>query len=96
MTPNFSTAVDPVFQHVLGLLERIGRDETPAPSDERLRIRGWLDQAEGRLGHGQDWQLAKYALVSWIDDVLIERLGRPKLVEGECPGSRGLQHAAAE
>ena len=72
MTPKFSTAVDPVFLHVLGLLERIGRDENPSPSEERLRIRGWLDQAEGRLGQGPDWQLAKYALVSWIDDVLIE------------------------
>jgi type VI secretion system protein ImpK len=72
MTPKFSTAVDPVFLHVLGLLERIGRDEHPSPTEERLRIRGWLDQAEGRLGHGPDWLLAKYALVAWIDDVLIE------------------------
>jgi type VI secretion system protein ImpK len=24
------------------------------------------------LGHASDWQLAKYALVSWIDDVLID------------------------
>ena len=72
MTPKFSKAVDPVFLHVLGLLERIGRDENPSPSEERLRIRGWLDQAEGQLGHGPDWHLAKYALVSWIDDVLID------------------------
>jgi type VI secretion system protein ImpK len=72
MTPRFSKAVDPVFLHVLGLLERIGRDEIPSPKEERLRIRGWLDQAEGQLGQGPDWQLAKYALVSWIDDVLID------------------------
>jgi type VI secretion system protein ImpK len=72
MTPKFSKAVDPVFMHVLGLLERIARDENPPVSDERVKIRGWLDQAEGQLGHGQDWQLAKYALVSWIDDVLID------------------------
>jgi type VI secretion system protein ImpK len=72
MTPNFSTAADPVFLHVLGLLERIRRGESPVPSEERLRIRGWLDQAEGRLGHAHDWLLAKYALVSWIDEVLID------------------------
>jgi len=72
MTPKFSKAVDPVFLHVLGLLERIGRDENPPVEEERARIRGWLGQAEGHLGHGQDWQLAKYALVSWIDDVLID------------------------
>ena len=72
MTPKFSKAVDPVFLHVLGLLERIGRDENPPVKEERLRIRGWLDQAEGHLGQGEDWQLAKYALVAWIDDLLIE------------------------
>jgi len=72
MTPKFATAVDPVYMHVLGMLDRIARGENPSPADERLRIRGWLDQAEGRLGHGQDWQLAKYALVSWIDEVLID------------------------
>lgn len=72
MTPEFSKAVDPVFVQVLGLLERIARDENPSPSEERVRIRGWIDQAGGQLGQGQDWQLAKYALVSWIDDVLID------------------------
>jgi len=54
------------------MLDRIARDANPSPADERLRIRGWLDQAEGRLGHAQDWQLAKYALVAWIDEVLID------------------------
>ena len=72
MTPKFAKAVDPVFMHVLGLLERIARDENLMVNEERVKIRGWLDQAEGQLGHGPDWQLAKYALVSWIDDVLID------------------------
>jgi type VI secretion system protein ImpK len=72
MTPKFAEAVDPVFLHVLGLLDRIGREENPPPREERLRIRGWLDQAQAILGESQDWQLAKYALVAWIDEVLIE------------------------
>jgi type VI secretion system protein ImpK len=72
MTPEFAEAVDPVFLDVLGLLDRIGRDEHPSPKEERLRIRGWLDQAEAKLGQAPDWQLAKYALVAWIDDVLID------------------------
>jgi type VI secretion system protein ImpK len=71
MTPKFSKAVDPIFTHVLGLLERIEAGENPSIKEERLRILGWLDQAEGQLGRGADWQLTKYALVSWIDDVLI-------------------------
>ncbi len=71
MTPKFSAAVDLVFQHVLDLLERIGNGENPSLQDERLKIRSRLDNAEAKLGRGQDWQLAKYALVAWIDEMLI-------------------------
>ena len=72
MTPKFSTAVDPVFQDALGLLERIAGGENPSPKEEAVRIRGWLDQAEAHLGRGQDWQLAKYALVAWGDETLLD------------------------
>lgn len=72
MTPKFSEAVDPIFMHVLSMLERIGRNETLSVKDERQRVRGWIDQAEGILGQSQDWQLAKYALVAWIDEMFIE------------------------
>jgi type VI secretion system protein ImpK len=72
MTPEFAAAVDRVFLHVLRLLERIGRGEHPAAEDERLRIRGWIDQAEAQLGEREDWKLAKYALAAWIDDMLID------------------------
>jgi type VI secretion system protein ImpK len=72
MRPEFSKAVDPVFSHVLGLLEQIERGESLAVEEERLRVCNRLEKAESMLGQGPDWQLAKYALVSWIDDVLIE------------------------
>jgi type VI secretion system protein ImpK len=72
MTPNFAAAIDPVFLHVLGLLERIGNNESPNPGEERTIINNWLRNAEAQLGQKQDWELAKYALVAWIDDVLIE------------------------
>jgi len=72
MIPKFSDAVDPIFLHVLRMLERIERGENPSAKDERQHLRGWIDQAEGILGQAQDWQLAKYALVAWIDEVLIE------------------------
>lgn len=72
MTPNFAAAVDPLFLHVLGLLERIGQNESPVPTEERAVINNWLRHAEAQLGQKQEWELAKYALVAWIDDVLIE------------------------
>ena len=52
MTPEFAQAVDRVFLSVLGTLEQIGRGEEPEPKEEKLRIRGWLDQAEAQLGLG--------------------------------------------
>jgi type VI secretion system protein ImpK len=72
MTPPYAKAVDPVFLYVLGLLERIENGQSPSPEKERLFIRGWIDQADGLLGQSPDWQLGKYALVTWIDEVLIE------------------------
>ena len=72
MTPKFAKAVDPVFMRVLGLLERIDRGADPSPAEEQLAIRGDLDTAERLLGQNQQWELAKYGLVSWIDEALIE------------------------
>ena len=72
MTPEFAKAVDPVFLYVLNLLERINQGEPVSAEDERSEILKGLDRADAQLGHRDDWQLAKYALVSWIDEVLIE------------------------
>jgi type VI secretion system protein ImpK len=72
MTPKFAQAIDPVMLHVLGLLDRISRDERPAPVDERLRIRGLIDQAEALLGASEQWRLGKYALAAWTDEMLVD------------------------
>src|SRR5262245_6734431 len=72
MTPKFSQAIDPVMLHVLGLLDRISRDERPSPADERLRIRGLIDQAEAVLGASEQWRLGKYALAAWVDEMLVD------------------------
>jgi len=72
MTPKFAQAIDRIYLHVLGLLERMERNEPIDASEQRAHIRSWLDRAEAMLGQTTDWQLAKYALVAWIDDVLIE------------------------
>jgi len=72
MTPNFALAVDPVFMYVLALLDRIGRAAKPVPQEERGRIRALIDEAGARLGSGTEWELAKYALISWIDEMLVD------------------------
>jgi type VI secretion system protein ImpK len=72
MTPRFAHAVDPVFSYVLDLLDRIHRHEHPSPQEQRLVIRGLLEQAEAILGTGADWELARYAIISWIDELLVD------------------------
>lgn len=72
MTPQFSRAVDPIFLLLLGLLDRIGRQDEVVIFDERLRIRKMIEEAEAILGLTPDWDLAKYALVCWVDEVLVE------------------------
>ena len=71
MSPTFSSAIDPVFEHVLNLLERIEKNEAKSPQDERQSIMNRLSNADAQLGNRQGWDLAKYALVAWIDEVLI-------------------------
>jgi type VI secretion system protein ImpK len=72
MTPKLAQAVDPIFLHVLNLLDRIADNQQPSAPDEQMRIRALLDQAEAIVGAGHEWDLAKYALVSWIDEVLVD------------------------
>ena len=72
MTPRFAHAVDPIFSYVLDLLDRIHRHEHPSPQEQRLVIRGLLEQAEAILGTGTDWELARYAIISWIDELLVD------------------------
>lgn len=74
MTPKFAQAVDPVFLYVLAMLDRISREDRLSPQEERLRIRTLIDQAEASLGAGGEWELAKYALVSWIDEMLVDAM----------------------
>ena len=73
MTPTFAKAVDPIFLHVLGLLDRISNGESPDPKEQKTIINNLLTEAQGQLSQKpDDWRLAKYALVSWVDEVLIE------------------------
>lgn len=72
MTPKFAQAVDPIYLQVLGLLERIQDGNVSAPQEERLKIRALIDQAEAMVGNQPEWELARYALVSWIDEVLVD------------------------
>lgn len=72
MTPDFARAIDPVFLHVLRLQDRLAKGETASPPDEQAKIRGLIDKAESVVGQTPEWKLAKYALVAWIDEMLVD------------------------
>lgn len=71
MTPQFAQAVDPIFLAMLDLLEQIAQGQPLSPQSERYRLTTAIDLAEASISGGE-WELAKYALVSWIDELLVE------------------------
>ncbi len=72
MTPQFALAVDPVITHVLRLLDSIGEGAEHSAIDERVRLRALIADADARLGSNPDWELARYGLVAWIDEMLVD------------------------
>ncbi|MCA9148327.1 MAG: DotU family type IV/VI secretion system protein [Planctomycetales bacterium] len=72
MTPMFAEAIDPLILAVLDQLDRIGRNEALVPQNERSYLQNRFHEAEAKLGGKREWQFAKYALASWVDDMLIE------------------------
>jgi type VI secretion system protein ImpK len=76
MTDAFANLVGPVFQHVVDLQDRLDEGESPTLQAERDQILGVLGEAERKAGASSsqlahDFELARRALVYWIDEVLI-------------------------
>lgn len=71
MEPAFAEAVDQVFVAALELLERISVGEAVSPADERTRMKSWIERAESMIDGTEEWELAKYALVCWIDSQMV-------------------------
>lgn len=72
MSPEFASAVDRVFAYVLSVMDDVESGGSPVGEEVRLRTSGLIDQAQSQLGQTRDWELAKYALVAWVDDLLID------------------------
>ena len=69
MSPEFAAAVDPVFLYVSSVVDKIQENKAPQAEEVSDQVRGLLDNAENRLAKRPDWELAKYALVAWVDDL---------------------------
>lgn len=77
MTPEFAELVNPVFDYVLDLLSRVERTGSIKDiREERRCLRELLDEGSQAVKHNvsrvraDDYELAKRALVYWIDEVL--------------------------
>ena len=73
MTPRFADAVDPILIHAFSLMERIDGGVEISAAEEKRTLEGLFQRADSRLtGHSDDWETAKYALASWIDEMLVD------------------------
>ena len=72
MTPRFAAAVDPVFRQALVLLDRIQRGDSLDPQEQQQRLLALLEQGSLVAGSSEEWNLAQYALVSWLDEMLVD------------------------
>ncbi|MEQ1827373.1 MAG: DotU family type IV/VI secretion system protein [Pirellula sp.] len=71
MRPEFAAAVDPVFQGAIEFLDRIEHGSADSAEIEHAKILGLFDRADTVLGASRQWQLARYALAVWIDEMLL-------------------------
>ncbi len=78
MTPEFSKLFDPIFQVVLGLVQRLQRGEGADLVAERTEIRTLIDEAQKSAAETssrvsrENFELAKRGLIYWIDEVITE------------------------
>ncbi|MCA9132812.1 MAG: DotU family type IV/VI secretion system protein [Planctomycetales bacterium] len=76
MSPEFASAVDPIFLHVLSTMEQVAANQQVDAQQLHFELQTQLRQAEERLqlgGQKEVWDLARYALCAWIDDLMITR-----------------------
>ena len=59
--------------HAFSLMQRIDGGTEISPAEEKRTLESLFQQADKRLdGYSDDWQLAKYALASWVDEMLVD------------------------
>jgi type VI secretion system protein ImpK len=76
MTDAFADVVMPIFQKVLHLLGQLSWGESRTPDEVLQLTRSWIEEGARRTVSkpelSKSYELAKYGLVGWIDDLLTE------------------------
>ncbi len=74
MNDNFVGLIAPVFRYVIAIQDRLELRESPTLSEVRANLVELLNEAQqGAVAKAleADFELARYALVYWIDEILI-------------------------
>ncbi len=74
MTESFAGLVGPILQQVIDLRESFRRDENPSPEVVKRNLIKAFQAAQKHVSEAQvgDFALAQYALIYWVDEVLIK------------------------
>jgi type VI secretion system protein ImpK len=76
VTDAYSNLLLPIFRRVIDLLGALAAGATPTLDEVKKRIRGWIEDAEQRASGDStlsvEFEMAKFALVYWIDELMTE------------------------
>lgn len=71
MDAKFASAVDSVLLHALQAIEQLDRGQPMDAEGLSCELQQRLESGDALLGAELRWRLSKYALVSWIDEMLV-------------------------
>lgn len=71
MRAEFAIAVDPIFDFALQTIAEIDRGSDIVPATVHVQLLNLFDRADALQGTGRQWQLAKYAMAAWIDEMML-------------------------
>lgn len=71
MNSKFAAAIDPIFLCAIQAIEQLDLGQPRDAERLSLEFQRLFEQGDAIFGLDSDWQLAKYALVAWIDEMLV-------------------------
>lgn len=71
MSAQLSRVTDPILEVGVSLLERIESNELVDYQREHANVLELFARADALLGEDRSWQLARYALAVWIDEICL-------------------------
>ena len=71
MRPEFSAAIDPIFEATIHLMQQLESGIACSASEHHAWLLSLFERAETMLGRSQQWELSRYAIAVWIDEMLL-------------------------